>query len=145
MAHKARENYVRVINSNIIDEPRSMFLAAGAKPIVGKGSVRAWADDYYKGFKTHWDKPVKEFVISSDTHSSGTTTRPRTRRSVVASLSSFYTASGRKTLRGLPTPPHRWNPAVTRSLVLGGSTFGRHWRRITGRQAASCWYPTLVV
>jgi ketosteroid isomerase-like protein len=71
-AHKAHENYVRVINSNNIDELTSMFtddvvfLAAGAKPIVGKAAVRAWADDYYKAFKTHWDKPVKEFVISGD-------------------------------------------------------------------------------
>ena len=71
-AHKAHENYVRVINSNNVDELASMFtddvmfLAAGSKPIVGKAAVRAWADDYYKTFKTHWDKPVKEFVISGD-------------------------------------------------------------------------------
>jgi ketosteroid isomerase-like protein len=71
-AHKAHENYVRVINSNSIDELASMFtddvvfLAAGAKPIVGKAAVRAWADDYYKTYKTHWDKPVREFVISGD-------------------------------------------------------------------------------
>jgi ketosteroid isomerase-like protein len=71
-AHKAHENYVRVINSNNIDELASMFtddvvfLAAGAKPIVGKAAVRAWADDYYKTYKTHWDKPVREFVISGD-------------------------------------------------------------------------------
>ena len=71
-AHKAHENYVRVINSINIDELASMFtddvvfLAAGSKPIVGKAAVRAWADDYYKTFKTHWDKPVKELVISGD-------------------------------------------------------------------------------
>ena len=71
-AHKAHENYLRVINSNNIDELTSMFtddvvfLAAGAKPIVGKAAVRAWADDYFKAFKTSWDKSVKEFVISGD-------------------------------------------------------------------------------
>lgn len=71
-ARQAHENYVRAINSNRIDELVFMFtsdvvfLAAGSKPLVGKSAVRAWADDYYKAFKTHWDKPVKEFVISGD-------------------------------------------------------------------------------
>lgn len=71
-AHRAHENYVRAINSNNIDQLASMFtddvvfLAAGAKPIVGKAAVRAWADDYYRAFRTHWDKPVREFVISGD-------------------------------------------------------------------------------
>lgn len=71
-AHKAHENYVRVINSNNIDSLTSMFtddvvfLAAGDKPIVGKAAVRAWADGYYKAFHTRWDKPVQEFVISGD-------------------------------------------------------------------------------
>ena len=71
-AYKAHENYVRVINSNNIDSLTSMFtddvvfMAAGAKPIVGKAAVRAWADDYYKAFATHWDKPVQEFVISGE-------------------------------------------------------------------------------
>lgn len=71
-AHEAHGSYVRAINSNNIDELTSMFtddvvfLAAGAKPIVGKEAVRAWAADYYKAFKTHWDKPVREFVISGD-------------------------------------------------------------------------------
>ena len=93
-AHKAHENYVRVINSNNIDELTTMFtedvvfLAAGAKPIVGKAAVRAWADEYYKAYKTHWDKPVKDFVISGTTHSSATTTPPPTRPSLAARLSS---------------------------------------------------------
>jgi ketosteroid isomerase-like protein len=71
-AHKAHENYVRVINSNNIDSLASMFtedvvfLEAGAQPIVGKAAVRAWADGYYKAFHTKWDKPVQEFVISGD-------------------------------------------------------------------------------
>lgn len=71
-AHKIHETYVRVINSNNIDELVSMFtddvvsLAAGATPVVGKAAVRAWADDYFKAFKTHWDKSAREFVISGD-------------------------------------------------------------------------------
>ena len=71
-AHKAHENYVRVINSNNIDSLASMltedavFLAAGEKPMVGRAAVRAWVDGYYKAFKTRWDKPVQEFVVAGD-------------------------------------------------------------------------------
>jgi len=71
-AHKAHENYVRVINSNNTDSLASMltedvvFLAAGEKPVVGKAAVRAWVDSYYKAFHTKWDKPVQEFVVSGD-------------------------------------------------------------------------------
>ena len=71
-AHKAHENYVRVINSNNIDSLTSMltddvvFLAAGEKPMMGKAAVRAWVDAYYKAFHTRWDKPVQEFVVSGD-------------------------------------------------------------------------------
>ena len=71
-AHKAHESYVRVINSNNIDSLTSLmtedvvFLAANAPPIVGKPAVRAWAVDYLKAFKTKWDKPVQEFVVSGD-------------------------------------------------------------------------------
>ena len=63
---------MRVINSNNIDSLASMltqdvvFLAAGEKPLVGKAAVRAWADAYLKAFKTKWDKPVQEFVVSGD-------------------------------------------------------------------------------
>jgi ketosteroid isomerase-like protein len=71
-AHRAHENYVRVINSNNVDSLASMltddavFLAANDKPIVGKAAVRAWVDAYYKAFHTTWDKPVQEFVVSGD-------------------------------------------------------------------------------
>jgi ketosteroid isomerase-like protein len=71
-AHQAHENYVRVINSNNIDSLTSMmtedvvFLAANAPPIVGKAAVRAWAVDYLRAFRTKWDKPVQEFVVSGD-------------------------------------------------------------------------------
>jgi ketosteroid isomerase-like protein len=71
-AHRAHENYVRVINSNNIDSLASMltedvvFLAAHEKPMVGKPAVRAWVDGYYKAFRTRWDKPVQEFAVSGD-------------------------------------------------------------------------------
>jgi ketosteroid isomerase-like protein len=71
-AHRAHENYVRVINSNNIDSLASMltddvvFLAANEKPMVGKPAVRAWVDGYYKAFRTKWEKPVQEFVVSGD-------------------------------------------------------------------------------
>lgn len=71
-AHKAHENYVRVINSNNLDSLMSMmtddviFLAAGSKPVIGKPAVREWADGYIKAFHTHWDKPVQEFTVSGD-------------------------------------------------------------------------------
>jgi ketosteroid isomerase-like protein len=71
-AHRAHANYVRVINSNNADSVASMltddvvFLAAGEKPMVGKATVRAWVDDYYKAFHTTWDKPAHEFVVSGD-------------------------------------------------------------------------------
>jgi ketosteroid isomerase-like protein len=71
-AHKAHENYVRVINSNNLDSLMSMmtddvvFLAAGSKPVIGKAAVREWADGYIKAFHTHWDKPVQEFTVSGD-------------------------------------------------------------------------------
>lgn len=71
-AHAAHANYVRVINSNNIDSLTSMltddvvFLAANAKPMVGKAAVREWVDGYYKTFKTVWDKPVQEFVVAGD-------------------------------------------------------------------------------
>ena len=71
-AHEAHANYVRVINSNNLDSLMSMltddviFLAANDKPIVGKPAVRAWADGYLKAFRTNWDKPVQEFVVSGD-------------------------------------------------------------------------------
>ena len=65
-------NYLNAINSNDLETFASMltedavFLAAGAEPIVGKAAVRAWAKGYLQAFKTHWDKPVKEFTISGD-------------------------------------------------------------------------------
>ncbi len=71
-AHRAHANYVGAINSNNIDSLTSMlandvvFLAANEKPMVGKAAVRTWVDAYYKAFRTTWDKPVEEFVVTGD-------------------------------------------------------------------------------
>ena len=34
--------------------------------MVGKAAVRPWLEEYIKAFKTHWDKPVQEFVVSGE-------------------------------------------------------------------------------
>jgi ketosteroid isomerase-like protein len=71
-AHQAHEAYVTAINSNNIDSVLGMltedvvFLSAHEAPMVGKAAVRPWLDDYVKAYKTHWDKPVQEFVVNGD-------------------------------------------------------------------------------
>lgn len=71
-AHQAHTNYVNAINSNKIDTFAAMvtddvvFLAAGEKPLVGKAAVRTWVDGYYKAFRTSWDKPVEELIVTGD-------------------------------------------------------------------------------
>jgi len=71
-AHEAHDAYVTAINSNDLDTLLDMltddvvFLAAGAPPMVGKDAVRPWLEGYLKAFKTHWDKPVQEFVVSGE-------------------------------------------------------------------------------
>ena len=69
-AHQAHEAYVTAINSNNLDSLLGMltedvvFLSAHEPAMVGKAAVRPWLEGYIKAFKTHWDKPVKEFVVS---------------------------------------------------------------------------------
>lgn len=71
-AHKAHEAYVAAINSNDLDELLGMltedvvFMAAHEPPFVGKEAVRPWLEGYLSAFKTSWDKPVHEFVVSGD-------------------------------------------------------------------------------
>jgi ketosteroid isomerase-like protein len=72
LARKAPENYTRLINANNLDSLSSIltddvvFMVANDKPIVGKAAVREWGDGYLKAFKTHWDKPIQEFIITGD-------------------------------------------------------------------------------
>jgi len=71
-AHQAHEAYVTAINSNNLDSLLGMltedvvFLSAHEPVMVGKAAVRPWLEGYLKAFKTHWDKPVQEFVVSGD-------------------------------------------------------------------------------
>ena len=60
------------INSNNLDSLLGMltddvvFLSAHEPVMVGKTAVRPWLEGYLKAFKTHWDKPVQEFVLNGD-------------------------------------------------------------------------------
>ena len=71
-AHQAHEAYVTAINSNDLDSLLGMltedvvFLSAHEQVMVGKAAVRPWLEGYLKSFKTHWDKPVQEFVVSGE-------------------------------------------------------------------------------
>jgi len=71
-AHQAHEAYVTAINSNNLDELLGMltndvvFLSAHEAPMVGKAAVRPWLEGYLKAYRTHWDKPVEEFVVHGD-------------------------------------------------------------------------------
>ena len=71
-AHQAHDAYVTAINSNNLDSLLGMltddvvFLSAHEPVMVGKAAVRPWLEGYLKAFKTHWDKPVQEFVVSGD-------------------------------------------------------------------------------
>ena len=71
-AHEAHENYVTAINSNNLDSLLGMltedvvFLSAHEPVMVGKAAVRPWLEGYLKAYKTHWDKPVQEFIVNGD-------------------------------------------------------------------------------
>jgi ketosteroid isomerase-like protein len=71
-AHLAHQAYVKAINSNDLDSVLGMltddvvFMAPNDKPYVGQAAVRPWIVEYLKAYRTHWDKPVKEFVVSGD-------------------------------------------------------------------------------
>src|SRR3954451_20510218 len=71
-AHQAPEAYVTAINSNNLETLLGVltddvvFLSAHEAPMVGKAAVRPWLEGYVKAYKTHWDKPVQEFVVSGD-------------------------------------------------------------------------------
>ena len=71
-AHQAHEAYVTAINSNNLDTLLGVltddvvFLSAHEAPMVGKAAVRPWLEAYMKAYKTHWDKPVQEFVVNGE-------------------------------------------------------------------------------
>jgi ketosteroid isomerase-like protein len=71
-AHGAHEAYVAAINSNDLEALLAVltddvvYLSAHEPVMVGKAAVRPWVDTYFKTYKTHWDKPVQEFIVSGD-------------------------------------------------------------------------------
>jgi len=71
-AHQVHEAYVTAINSNNLDTLLGVltedvvFLAPQEPVMVGKAAVRPWLEGYLKAFKTHWDKPVQEFVVNGE-------------------------------------------------------------------------------
>jgi len=71
-ARQAHEAYVTAINSNNLDELLGMltddvvYMSAHEPPYVGKTAVRPWLEEYFKSYRTHWDKPVQEFVVSGE-------------------------------------------------------------------------------
>jgi ketosteroid isomerase-like protein len=71
-AHQAHEAYVTAINSNNLDTLLGVltedvvFLAPQEPVMVGKAAVRPWLEGYLRSFKTHWDKPVQEFVVNGE-------------------------------------------------------------------------------
>ena len=71
-AHRAHQAYVEAINSNNLDSVLGMltsdvvFLSANEPVMVGKAAVRHWLEGYIAAYRTHWDKPVQEFVVAGD-------------------------------------------------------------------------------
>lgn len=71
-AHRVHADYVAAINSNNLETLMGMltedvvFLAAHEQPMVGKAALRPWLEGYLSAYKTHWDKPVQEFVVCGE-------------------------------------------------------------------------------
>ena len=69
MAHNA---YVTAINANDLEAFMGMvtddvvMLPPNEKAIIGHKAVREWADEYFKAYKSHWDKTQTEFVQAGD-------------------------------------------------------------------------------
>jgi uncharacterized protein (TIGR02246 family) len=71
-AHLAHEAYVEAINSNDVERMLDVmtddvvFMAPGAPVMVGKDVIRPWIEGYVEWCETHWEKPVREFVVDGD-------------------------------------------------------------------------------
>jgi ketosteroid isomerase-like protein len=71
-ARLAHEQYVAAINSNKLEALLPMltddvvFMSAGEPAVVGKAAVSRWLAASLQHFRTHWDKPVQELVVSGD-------------------------------------------------------------------------------
>jgi ketosteroid isomerase-like protein len=71
-ARHAHEAYSAAINANDLDLLLAMltedvvYLAPNEPALVGKAAVRPWVAEYFKEFKTHWEKSSLEFVVAGD-------------------------------------------------------------------------------
>lgn len=69
---RAHNRYVRAINSNNTDRVMAMYDkgAAVMQPdgplVTGHRALRKWVSDYFKAFKTHWDKKSKLIWVAGD-------------------------------------------------------------------------------
>lgn len=69
---KAHKNYVDAINSNNTARVMAMYDkdAAVMQPdgplVTGRRNLRKWVNDYFKAFKTHWDKKSKVIWVAGD-------------------------------------------------------------------------------
>ena len=71
-AHRAHAAYVEAINSNDVEcmlavlTDDVVFMAPGSPVMVGKEALRPWLQGYVDWCETHWEKPVREFVVNGD-------------------------------------------------------------------------------
>ncbi|MCB1048806.1 MAG: nuclear transport factor 2 family protein, partial [Calditrichaeota bacterium] len=71
-AHQAHDAYVNAINSNDLATLLGMltddvvYMAPHETPMLGKSEVAPWLESYLGGWRTNWDKPVQEFVVSGE-------------------------------------------------------------------------------
>ena len=69
---KAHNNYVSAINSNNTNRVMAMYDkdAAVMQPdgplVTGRRALRKWVNDYFKAYKTHWDKKSKVIWVAGD-------------------------------------------------------------------------------
>ena len=71
-AHQAHEAYVEAINSNDVDTMMPtvtddiVYIAPNSPAVIGRAAVRAWLQDYFSTFRSHWEKTSVEFVVTGE-------------------------------------------------------------------------------
>lgn len=69
---KAHKNYVNAINSNNTKRVMACYdkdavvMQPDGPLVTGRGPIRKWVADYFKAFKTHWDKKSKVMWVAGD-------------------------------------------------------------------------------
>ena len=68
-AHQVHEAYVSAVNSNDLETLLDIltedvvFQVPNEKPYVGKAALTPWLEGYIANYRTHWEKPVQEFIV----------------------------------------------------------------------------------